>query len=125
MDDIRQTAIARFRAYLERRQFSGHTVASSTLELRLFFAEVAVPLAQVSFREVDQFVDRQHHHGRAGRVPAGCGYCFGTSPHPSERGQLANDYHSKPIFKTPSTPLDLPLRTLSPSTRRSSIPAGL
>jgi hypothetical protein len=33
MDDIRQTAIDRFRAYLERRQFSAHTVAngSSTL----------------------------------------------------------------------------------------------
>ena len=24
-----------------------------------------MPLAQVSFREVDQFVERQHHHGRA------------------------------------------------------------
>ena len=57
MDDIRQTAIDRFRAYLERRQFSAHTVASYTLDLRLFFAEVAVPLAQVSFREVDQFVE--------------------------------------------------------------------
>ena len=45
MDDIRQTAIDRFRAYLERRQFSAHTVASYTLDLRLFFAEVAVPLA--------------------------------------------------------------------------------
>ena len=49
MDDIRQTAIDRFRAYLERRQFSAHTVANYTLDLRLFFAEVSVPLAQVSF----------------------------------------------------------------------------
>jgi site-specific recombinase XerD len=65
MDDIRQTAIDQFRAYLERRQFSAHTVASYTLDLRLFFAEVAVPLAQVSFREVDQFVEQQHHHGLA------------------------------------------------------------
>jgi site-specific recombinase XerD len=65
MDDIRQTAIARFRTYLERRQFSAHTVASYTLDLRLFFVEVTVPLAQVSFREVDQFVDHQHQHGRA------------------------------------------------------------
>ena len=65
MDDIRQTAIARFRAYLERRQFSAHTVANYTLDLRLFFAEVPVPLAQVSFREVDQCVERPHHHGRA------------------------------------------------------------
>ena len=65
MDDIRQTALDRFRAYLERRQCSAHTVAGYTLDLHLFFAEVAVPLAQVSFREVDQFVEHQHQHGRA------------------------------------------------------------
>src|SRR2546425_8548547 len=65
MDDIRQTALDRLRAYLERRQFSAHTIASYTLALRRFFTEVAVPLAQVSFREVDQFVEHQHQHGRA------------------------------------------------------------
>src|SRR6266446_5582957 len=65
MDDIRQTAIDRFQAYLARRQFSTHTVASYTIDLRLFFAEIAVPLARVSFHEVDQFVERQHQHGRA------------------------------------------------------------
>src|SRR5712691_4914754 len=65
MDDIRQTALDRFRAYLERRQFSGHSIASYTCDLRLFFADGAVPLAQVSFREVDQFVEHQHHRGRS------------------------------------------------------------
>ena len=65
MDDIRQTAIDRFQAYLARRQFSAHTVASYTLDLRLFFAAITVPLARVSFHEVDQFVERQHQHGRA------------------------------------------------------------
>src|SRR5918912_2418709 len=65
MDAIGQTAIDRFRAYLERRQFSAHTIASYTLDLRLFFTEVAAPLAQVSFREVDQFVEGQHQHGRS------------------------------------------------------------
>jgi site-specific recombinase XerD len=65
MDDIRQTAIDRFQAYLARRQFSTHTVASYTIDLRLFFAEIAVPLARVSFHEVDQFVERQHQLGRA------------------------------------------------------------
>jgi site-specific recombinase XerD len=65
MDDIRQTALDRFRLYWERRQFSGHSIASYTCDLRLFFAEIAVPLAQVSFREVDQFVEHQHHHGRS------------------------------------------------------------
>jgi site-specific recombinase XerD len=65
MDDIRQTTIDRFRAYLERRRFSAHTVASYTIDLRLFFTQVTAPLAQVSFREVDQFVETQHHHGRS------------------------------------------------------------
>ncbi|HEY5869901.1 MAG TPA: tyrosine-type recombinase/integrase [Candidatus Tectomicrobia bacterium] len=65
MDDIRQTAIDRFQAYLARRQFSAHTIASYTLDLRLFFAAITVPLARVSFHEVDQFVERQHQHGRA------------------------------------------------------------
>lgn len=65
MDDIRQIAIDRFRLYLERRQFSAHTIANYTLDLRLFFTEVAVPLAQVSFREVDQFVEHQHRRGRS------------------------------------------------------------
>jgi site-specific recombinase XerD len=65
MDDIRQIAIDRFRAYLERRQFSAHTIASYTLDLRLFFREAAGPLTQVSFREVDQFVEWQHQHGRS------------------------------------------------------------
>jgi site-specific recombinase XerD len=65
MDDIRQTAIDRFQAYLARRQYSAHTVASYTIDLRLFFAEIAVPLARVSFHEVDQCVEHQHQHGRA------------------------------------------------------------
>jgi site-specific recombinase XerD len=65
MDAIRQTAIDRFQAYLERRQFSAHTITSYTLDLRLFFTEVAVPLAQVSFREVERFVEHQHQHGRS------------------------------------------------------------
>src|SRR6516162_7356425 len=37
---------------------------SYTWDLRLFFREVAVPLAQVSLRDVEQFVEHQHHHGR-------------------------------------------------------------
>jgi site-specific recombinase XerD len=65
MDDIRHTAIDQFRAYLERRQFSAHTIASYTLDLRLFFREAAGPLAQVSFREVDRFVEGQHQYGRS------------------------------------------------------------
>src|SRR5262249_34132959 len=55
-----------------------------------------------------------------GRVPAGCGYCFGISPKPSERGQSAGHHHSKPVFTTPSMSLGLSLRTRSPSTPRSA-----
>jgi site-specific recombinase XerD len=40
-------------------------VVSYTTDLRLFFAEVPVPLAHVSFREVDQFVETQHQHSRS------------------------------------------------------------
>jgi len=40
-------------------------VANYRLDLRLFFAEVAVPLAQLSYREVDQFVEQQHRQGHA------------------------------------------------------------
>jgi site-specific recombinase XerD len=65
MDEIRQTALDQFRRYLERRQFSAHTIISYTLDLRLFFTEVPVPLAQVSFREIDQFVEHQHQHDRS------------------------------------------------------------
>ena len=55
-----------------------------------------------------------------GRVPEPCGYCFGTSPKPSERCQSAGHHHSKPVFKTPSRSLGLSLRTRSPSTPRSA-----
>jgi site-specific recombinase XerD len=35
------------------------------MDLRLFFAAVTVPLAYVSFREVDQFVETQQQHSRS------------------------------------------------------------
>lgn len=66
MDEIRHRAIQQFQAYLERRQYSAHTVDNYTLDLRLFFADVDAPLAQVSFREIDAFVEKQHQQGLAG-----------------------------------------------------------
>ena|SRR5262245_59335798 len=65
MDDIRQSALDRFRTYLEWRQCSAHTVASYTLDLRLFFAGTTVSLAQISYREVEQCVEHQHQQGSA------------------------------------------------------------
>ena len=65
MDDIRQTAIARFRASVERRRFSAHTVARAILDLRLCWTEVSVSRAQVSCRAGEQCAERQPHHGRS------------------------------------------------------------
>ena len=49
MDDIRQAALDRFRAYLERRQFSAHTIVSYTLDLHVFFTTVTVPSPKCRF----------------------------------------------------------------------------
>jgi site-specific recombinase XerD len=58
-------AIDAFRAYLQRRSYSMHTLESYTLDLHLFFAELDNPLEQITFREVDWFIDTQHQHGLA------------------------------------------------------------
>src|SRR5713226_7006847 len=65
MDDTICQAIDGFRAYLERRHYAAHTLVSYTLDLQLFFAACPQPLAQVSFRDVEQFMDRQYHQGLA------------------------------------------------------------
>src|SRR5215475_7363836 len=59
------TAIQRFRAYLQRRNYSAHTLDNYTLDLQLFFAAIEKPIPQVSFREIDGFIDHQHHQGLA------------------------------------------------------------
>src|SRR5438105_6341399 len=59
MDDIIRQAIHDFRAYLHRRHYAAHTLASYTLDLQLFFATCHQPLTQVTFREVEQFLERQ------------------------------------------------------------------
>src|SRR5438093_2250248 len=65
MDDTIRQAIDGFRASLERRHYAAHTLARSTLDLQRFFAACPQPLAQVSFRDVEQFMDRQYHQGLA------------------------------------------------------------
>jgi integrase/recombinase XerC len=59
------TAIQRVRAYLQRRHDSAHTLDNSILDLQLFFAAIDKPIHQVSCREIDGFIDRQHHQGLA------------------------------------------------------------
>ena len=58
-------AIQRFRAYLQRRNYAAHTLDNYTLDLQLFFAEIDRPIHHVSFREIDRFIDAQHHQGFA------------------------------------------------------------
>jgi site-specific recombinase XerD len=65
MDDIIRQALHDFREYLQRRHYAAHTLASYTLDLQLFFAVCPQPLAQVSFRDVEQFMERQYHQGLA------------------------------------------------------------
>jgi site-specific recombinase XerC len=65
MDDSRRTAIDQLRAYLERRQFSAHTIARDPLDLHLCCRAAAGPLAQVSCRAVDPCVAWQLQHGRS------------------------------------------------------------
>src|SRR5215813_5193053 len=75
--------------------------------------------AIVHLWKFDDDADRRAHWAALfadGRVPAGCGYCFGTSPKASERGQSAGHHHAKRIFTTPSLSLGLYLSTLSPPT---------
>jgi site-specific recombinase XerD len=59
------TAIQHFRAYLQRRNYSAHTLDNYILDLQLFFAAIDRPIHHVSFREIDRFIDAQHHQGLA------------------------------------------------------------
>jgi site-specific recombinase XerD len=60
MDDIIRQAIHDFRAYLQRRHYAAHTLANYTLDLQLFFAACPQPLAQVSFQDIEQFLEWQY-----------------------------------------------------------------
>lgn len=57
------SAIQQFRAYVQRRHDSPHTLASYTLDLQVFFAASDQPLERISFREVDHFIDAHHQQG--------------------------------------------------------------
>src|SRR5205085_520578 len=65
MDDSIRQALDDFRAYLQRRHYAAHTLANYTLDLQLFFATCPQPLAQVSFRDIERFIDQQYHQGLA------------------------------------------------------------
>jgi site-specific recombinase XerD len=65
MDDIIRQAIHDFRAYLQRRHYAAHTLANYTLDLQLFFAACPQPLAQVSFQDIEQFLEWQYQQDLA------------------------------------------------------------
>lgn len=54
-------ALQRFREYLQRRNYSANTLDSYLLDLQLFFADSERTLAKITFREVERFIDTQHH----------------------------------------------------------------
>ena len=57
--------IALFSGYLRRRNYSPHTVCNYELDLRLFFADTPKAPGQVTWRDVDHFLARQHAQGLA------------------------------------------------------------
>jgi hypothetical protein len=65
MDDIIRQAIHDFRAYLQRRHYAAHTLANYTLDLQLFFAACPQPLAQVSFQDIEQFLEWEYQQDLA------------------------------------------------------------
>jgi len=45
------------------KKLLAHTLDNYTLDLQLFFAAIDRPIHHVSFREIDRFIDAQHHQG--------------------------------------------------------------
>ena len=54
-----------FCKHLQNRNYSRHTISNYAIDLRLFFEKVDKPLRQISWREIDQFVQQQHDQGLA------------------------------------------------------------
>lgn len=57
---IVHSAIHQVCSYVQRRNYAAHTVDSYTLELRRFSAYLDKPLAKISFRDIERFIDQQH-----------------------------------------------------------------
>src|SRR5829696_3282970 len=57
-----------FAEYLRTRNYSPHTVSNYGLDLRLFFADIPKAPGQVTWRDVDRFVARQHAQGLAATI---------------------------------------------------------
>ena len=60
-----RSEITRFCKHLQARNYSRHTIVNYAIDLRLFFAETNKPLRQITWRQIDQFVQSQHEEGLA------------------------------------------------------------
>jgi site-specific recombinase XerD len=57
--------VEHFCEYLRLRNYAHHTIESYRLDLRLFFAAIAKPVRQISWRDVGRFMGQQHDQGLA------------------------------------------------------------
>jgi len=57
--------VERFCQHLRTRHYSRHSIESYALDLQLFFAEIQKPVSQISWRDVDHFIEQQHGQGLA------------------------------------------------------------
>lgn len=57
--------VERFCQHLRTRHYSRHSIESYALDLQLFFAEINKPVSQISWRDVDHFIEQQHGQGLA------------------------------------------------------------
>lgn len=60
-----QHYLKRFKQYLRMRNYSLHTLDNYTLDLNLFFADLDKPLPQISWSDIDRFIQHQHQQGLA------------------------------------------------------------
>src|SRR2546423_7349398 len=60
-----QDQINRYLRSLHTRNYAPHTLASYALDLRLFFTAIDKSVAEVTWRDIDRFIEQQHNQGLA------------------------------------------------------------